>query len=125
MLPSDAGDDVGDEGGAGGHGVDDDVLAGGVRSPADGAEPDERGHPDRSGKVAVAAAADGEAFGSTTDSAAIAASTRSFSDADSTRAATLMRASAGTTLSVVPAVATVGVTVVPTSGWPIWSIAET
>ena len=48
----------------------------------------------------------------------IADSTRAVSSADSTRASTLIVASAGTTLSAVPALATVGVTVVPAAGSP-------
>ena len=48
----------------------------------------------------------------------ISRSTRSFSPAATTRASTRTRVNAGTTLSAVPAVATVGVTVVPVSGSP-------
>ncbi len=51
--------DAGDERSSFGHRVDHDELVVGVRSAADGAEAVERGHTDRGGEVAVAAAADG------------------------------------------------------------------
>ena len=57
--------------------------------------------------------------------AAIAASTRSFSPRSCTRTSTLKRASAGTTFSAVPTVATVGVTVVPCSADPNPAIVST
>ena len=63
--------------------------------------------------------------GSTGVRARIACSTRSPSARSVTRRSTRIRASAGTTLSAVPACATVGVTVVPTSGRPSWLIAST
>ena len=65
------------------------------------------------------------ASGCTGRSAAIAAETRSASASSVTRMSTWTRAWAGTTLSAVPAWATVGVTVVPTSGRPSPSIAST
>ncbi len=54
--------------------------------------------------------------GTVGESAANAASTRAFSAGSLMRVSTMMWAAAGTTFSVVPADATVGVTVVPTSG---------
>jgi hypothetical protein len=45
----------GEERGAGGHGVDEDVLVRGVGAMADGAEAVERGGADRSGEIAVRA----------------------------------------------------------------------
>ena len=65
------------------------------------------------------------AAGSTGVSAAIAASSRSASPSSATRTSTRMRASAGTTLSAVPALATVGVTVVPSSGRASATMAST
>ena len=65
------------------------------------------------------------ASGSNGASAAIAASTRAASSSSLTRTSTRIVASAGTTLSAVPALATVGVTVVPRAGSASSEIAST